>query len=63
MTAYIRDNKLYVNQAGDSMGVLLSKDGDFYRTTVLSEEFNAKTKKEQTRLKKEFKREKDIVVC
>ena len=63
LTAFIQDDKIFVNQAGDSLCVLFSKTDEGYNTTVLSEAFNAHNPSEKSRLEKKFKKEKDIVLC
>ena len=62
--AIVKDNKLYVANAGDSKGVLLRRkdDGSFEHIKV-SKTFNANKSYEQERLKKQFKKDDDIVVC
>lgn len=64
LVAIVKDNKLYVANAGDSKGALLRKKADgTYEYVKVSETFNANKKKEQDRLKKEFPKEEDIVKC
>jgi pyruvate dehydrogenase phosphatase len=64
LVAIVKDNKLYVANAGDSKGVLLRRkeDGTFEYIKV-SKTFNANKLYEQERLKKQFKKEDDIFVC
>jgi serine/threonine protein phosphatase PrpC len=53
-----------VANAGDCNAVLLrKKSATEYETILLSESFSANEMKEQERLKKQFPKEKDIVMC
>jgi pyruvate dehydrogenase phosphatase len=64
LVAIVKDNKLYVANAGDSKGVLLRrKDDDTFEYIKVSKTFNANKTYEQERLKNQFKKEDDIVVC
>lgn len=50
--------------AGDSKAALLRKNEEgLYERVKISKTFNANKKYEQERLKKEFPKDKDIVVC
>lgn len=62
--AIVCGNKLYVANAGDCKGVLLSKNeaGDLTHR-VISTTFCANKKYEQERLKKQFPGESDIFIC
>lgn len=60
----MHDNKLYIANAGDSKAVLLRRKADeSFEALKISKTFNANKKREQDRLKTEFKSEQDIVVC
>jgi serine/threonine protein phosphatase PrpC len=60
----VKDNKLYVANAGDSKAVLLrQKEDKTYERIKVSKTFNANKKYERERLKKLFPKEEDIVVC
>jgi pyruvate dehydrogenase phosphatase len=64
LIAIVKDNKLYVANAGDSKGVLLRrKDDGSFEYIKVSKTFNANKSYEQERLKKQFKKEEDIVIC
>lgn len=64
LVAIVKDNKLYVANAGDSKGVLLRrKDDGSFEYIKVSKTFNANKSYEQERLKKQFKKEDDIVIC
>ena len=63
LTAVVKGNKLFVAQAGDSNAVLISKEGEGFKTTLVSKSFSANEVEEQQRLKKEFPKERDIYVC
>ena len=64
LVAIVHNNKLYVANAGDSKAVMLRQknDGEFERIKV-SKTFNANKKYEQERLKSQYPKEKDIVIC
>lgn len=64
LVAIVKDNKLYVANAGDSKGVLLRrKDDGTFEYIKVSKTFNANKSYEQERLKKQFNKEDDIVIC
>ena len=64
LVAVVKDNKLYVANAGDSKAVLLrKKDDNTYERIKVSKTFNANKEYERERLKKQFPKEDDIVVC
>lgn len=64
LVALVHDNKLFVANAGDCKGVLLSKQADgSLRNVNVSKTFSANKKYEQERLKKAFPKEADIFVC
>jgi len=64
LIAVVKDNKLYVANAGDSKAVLLrKKDDNTYERIKVSKTFNANKKYEKERLKKQFPKEDDIVIC
>lgn len=59
----IKDNVLYVANAGDCKAVVLSKDeAEKYACKNLSTTFSSNKKYEQERLKKEHPGEDDIVI-
>ena len=64
LVAVVKDNKLYVANAGDSKAVLLRKKEDgSYEYIKVSKTFNANKSYEQERLRKQFPKEDDIVIC
>lgn len=64
LVAVVKDNKLYIANAGDSKAALLRKKEDgSYEYIKASTTFNANKKYEQDRLKKDFPKEDDIVKC
>ncbi len=64
LVAVVKDNKLYVANAGDSKGALMkTKDDGSYEYVKVSTTFNANKTYEQQRLRKEFPKEEDIVKC
>ena len=64
LIAVVKDNKLYVANAGDSKAALLrKKDDGSYQYIKVSETFNANKKKEQERLRKQWPKEDDVVKC
>lgn len=64
LIAIVKDNKLYVANAGDSKAALLrKKDDGSYEYIKVSTTFNANKSYEKERLKKEFAKEEDVVVC
>lgn len=64
LVAVVKDNKLYVANAGDSKGALLKKKEDgSYEYVKVSTTFNANKQYEQDRLKKQFPKEENIVKC
>ena len=59
----MHNNKLYVANAGDCKGVLISVNGSGEAThKKITQTFNANSKKEQARLKQSFQDE-DIFTC
>ena len=58
----VHDNKLYVANCGDSKAKLFIKDGGEYVPIKLTNTLNAGSKKEQLRLRTEYKDE-DIFIC
>ena len=64
LVAIVKDNKLYVANAGDSKAVLLRKKEDgSYEYSKVSKTFNANKQYEQKRLREQFKGDEDIVKC
>lgn len=64
LVAIVHENKLYVANAGDCKGVLLSQQEDGSHQSInVSKTFSANKKYEQERLQKQFPKEKDIFVC
>ena len=60
----IKDNKLYVANAGDSKGVLIrAKEDGSLEAVNISTTFNANKSYEQQRLREQFKGDKDIIRC
>jgi len=51
LVAVVKDNKVYVANAGDSKGMLVRKNGEEYERVKLSKTFNANKKYEQERLR------------
>ena len=65
LIAIVRDNKLYVANAGDSKAILLRYKADLggYQLIKLSKTFTINKKEEQERMKKQFPGERDIFQC
>ena len=65
LIALVRDNKLYIANAGDSKAVLLRHKEDLggYQLVKVSKTFSINKKEEQARMKKEFPGERDIFQC
>ena len=64
LVAVVKDNKLYVANAGDSKAVLLrQKEDKTYERVKVSKTHNANKSYERERLKKQFPKDEDIVVC
>lgn len=64
LVAVIKDNKLYVANAGDSKAALMrKKDDGTYEYIKCSTTYNANKKYEQERLKQLFPKEDDIIKC
>jgi len=64
LVAVVKDNKLYVANAGDSKAALLSKTKEgTYLYKKVSVTYNANKSYEQERLKKLFPKEDDIIKC
>ena len=51
LVAVVKDNKVYVANAGDSKAMLFRKNGDDFERVKLSKTFNANKKYEQERLR------------
>lgn len=60
MTAVVANDKVYTSNLGDCKGILVNPDHGFKK---LNRMLNANSKKEQARLKKEYPKDEDIVVC
>jgi serine/threonine protein phosphatase PrpC len=63
LIAVVVDDKLYVANCGDSKAVLLRAKGENMEAINVSKTFSASNKEEQDRLKKQFRYDKDVIVC
>jgi len=64
LIAIVHDGKLYVANCGDSKAVILRTAGESsFEAIKCSTTFSANKKSEQTRLAKQFSKERDVVVC
>lgn len=62
LAAVVHNNKVYAANAGDCKGVIARNDNGKIQLTKLNHKQNAGSKKEQARLRSQFKDE-DIYVC
>ena len=64
LVCVVCNNKVYTANAGDSLGIIVSKDSSNRMGYIeVNRELNANNAEERARLKKLFPAEDDIVIC